>query len=245
MAIKLPEPKYYTFPELVRRWERDENYLRRLILERVLIPSYVINEFARVVKFEFSCPDLPEYESGYWIPEFVKYDVLHGELEEVGSAKLVEADGFYYLLHPWQTTSLNCTFVYFSADKGHQKDSGETCLMLNGQKPLSLDDVMRNGCVMADEVHRLEQAGPDTEQVEPDTSNENKWPWGTHHTDALGHLEAAAKSFWTTYDSDKIGTAPTNKEVSDWLQKERGVTERMADSIASILRADGIRTGPR
>lgn len=77
------------------------------------------------------------------------------------------------------------------------------------------------------------------------SNSQSKWPWGEHHTEALGHLEAAAKAFWTTYDSDKIGTAPTNKEVSDWLQKERGVTERMADSIASILRADGIRPGPR
>lgn len=38
MAIKLPEQKYFTFPELIRRWGCDENDLRRMILERDLNP---------------------------------------------------------------------------------------------------------------------------------------------------------------------------------------------------------------
>lgn len=208
-----------------------------------------MNEFARVVKFKLACDDVPQYKSEYWEPELVKYEVLPGELEEEGSAKyvLVEADGFYYLLHPWQTTSLDCKFRYFSDNKGHQQDSGETCLSLGRQESLSLGDVMKNGVAMVDEVFRLEQAEPDMEQAKPDPKAVAGlcWPWGTHHTAALGHLAAAAKEFWTTYDSDKIGTAPLNKDVSDWLQKEHGVTKSMADSIASMLRGDGIRTGPR
>lgn len=72
-----------------------------------------------------------------------------------------------------------------------------------------------------------------------------KWPWGAHHTDALGHLEAAANRFWVLYDPAEPSTAPTNEMVAGWLRQERGVTKERAAAIASILRADGLRTGPR
>jgi hypothetical protein len=71
------------------------------------------------------------------------------------------------------------------------------------------------------------------------------WPWGNHHTENLGHLEAAALKFWVNYDPSDTSTAVTNKSVADWLIKERKVSQKMANSIASILRADGIPTGPR
>lgn len=71
------------------------------------------------------------------------------------------------------------------------------------------------------------------------------WPWGSHHTERLGQLEAAARRFWVNYDPSDISTAPTNAEVSDWLQKEHEATKTTADSIATILRPDGLPTGPR
>lgn len=74
-----------------------------------------------------------------------------------------------------------------------------------------------------------------------------KWPWGDHHTEALGHLEAAALRFWGAdyYDPADSGTAPLNEDVSGWLQKERGVSKTLATAMASILRLDGLPTGPR
>jgi hypothetical protein len=71
------------------------------------------------------------------------------------------------------------------------------------------------------------------------------WPWGHHHTAALGHLEAAARRFWVNHDPADTSTAPKNTEVSEWLQRERNVTANMANAIASILRMDGLPTGPR
>jgi hypothetical protein len=72
------------------------------------------------------------------------------------------------------------------------------------------------------------------------------WPWGNHHTEMLGHLEAAARRYWGgNYDPLDATTAPTNVTVSEWLQTERKVSRTMADSIASMLRADGLPTGPR
>ena len=75
--------------------------------------------------------------------------------------------------------------------------------------------------------------------------NVNHWPWGSHHTELLGHLEAAAQNFWVNHDPDDLGTLPTNVVVSGWLQKTRGVSKTMANSIASMLRPDGLPTGPR
>lgn len=71
------------------------------------------------------------------------------------------------------------------------------------------------------------------------------WPWGGHHTEALGHLAAAAQRFWVNHDPADSSTAPKNSDVSDWLQTERKVSRNLADSIASILRMDGLPTGPR
>ncbi len=72
------------------------------------------------------------------------------------------------------------------------------------------------------------------------------WPWGNHHTELLGHLDAAARRYWGAgYDPSDTSTASTNATVSEWLQTERKVSRTMADSIASILRADGLPYGPR
>lgn len=72
-----------------------------------------------------------------------------------------------------------------------------------------------------------------------------KWPWGAHHTEQLGHLEAAAQKWWRNYDPGETDTAPTNDMVEDWLINERGVTRNKAKAIASILRADGLPPGRR
>ena len=73
-----------------------------------------------------------------------------------------------------------------------------------------------------------------------------RWPWGNHHTELLGHLEAAARRYWAeNYDPSDATTAPINATVSEWLQMDRKVSKTMADSIASMLRPDRLPTGPR
>jgi len=89
-----------------------------------------------------------------------------------------------------------------------------------------------------------------TSFTEPDGDTSAKvtptlWPWGTHHTEALGHLEAAARKWWLLYDPTDRTTAPTNDMVSEWLQNERGLSQKMADSLASILRPSDLPTGRR
>ena len=71
------------------------------------------------------------------------------------------------------------------------------------------------------------------------------WPWGNHHTEYLGHLEAAARRYWVLYEPSDPTTAPTNDTVSEWLQTEHGISKEKARAIASMLRPDGLPTGPR
>ena len=78
----------------------------------------------------------------------------------------------------------------------------------------------------------------------PSTQGPAGWPWGAHGTKLLGHLDAAARHWWVNFDPLDNTTAPTNQEVSAWLHA-RGVGKAMADKMATILRADGLPTGPR
>jgi hypothetical protein len=72
------------------------------------------------------------------------------------------------------------------------------------------------------------------------------WPWGSYTTNLLDQLAKAAKKFWANpqYDPNDPTTAPTNQAVIDYL-KGQGVTERTAQIMATILRADGLPPGPR
>lgn len=71
-----------------------------------------------------------------------------------------------------------------------------------------------------------------------------KWPWGDHETELLRALAAVADEFWTLYDPEDKSTAPTNEQVIKRL-KQRGVSARTAEVMATILRADGLHPGPR
>jgi len=71
-----------------------------------------------------------------------------------------------------------------------------------------------------------------------------RWPWGAHETTFLQHLHAAADRHWGLYDPADFTTAPTNETVIKWL-KERGVSDRIASSMATILRANDLPSGPR
>jgi hypothetical protein len=72
-----------------------------------------------------------------------------------------------------------------------------------------------------------------------------KWPWGDHETELLRAMAAAAKRFWYNYDPEQLDTAPKSEDVKTWLMDEHGVSDNLAQAIATILRPSGLRTGPR
>ena len=81
--------------------------------------------------------------------------------------------------------------------------------------------------------------------IESEVAPSPGWPWGQYETKLLTKLGLAAKHFWADYDDSKPATAPKNAVVSHWLETEHGVVPRMANMMAQILRADGVRPGPR
>lgn len=85
---------------------------------------------------------------------------------------------------------------------------------------------------------------PRAQETKVSHQSKSRWPWGDHETDLLRKLATAAEKFWKLYDPADATTAPTNQAVVDWLKSE-GVAERNAQVMATILRADGLQTGPR
>jgi hypothetical protein len=109
------------------------------------------------------------------------------------------------------------------------------------------DDCVRawNAALAAHEADQASEARSAIEEGEKSPSPlPSRWPWGDHETDLLRHLAEAGRQWWGTFDPDDHGTAPTNADVVAWLQK-RGVAQRNAEVMATILRADGLPTGPR
>lgn len=87
-----------------------------------------------------------------------------------------------------------------------------------------------------------ELTAPSTQTDVPNRSVE--YPWGSHSTNLLTLLSAAAEKFWSRYDPTDPTTAPTNEQVKDWLI-DRKVSMRIAEAMATILRLDGLPTGRR
>jgi hypothetical protein len=87
-------------------------------------------------------------------------------------------------------------------------------------------------------------APPEIESFDVSSLSADRWPWGSHETELLRHLEDAAKRWWANFDPADNTTAPRNEDVSAWLQA-RSVSTRIADAMATILRADRLPTGPR
>jgi hypothetical protein len=153
-----------------------------------------------------------------------------------------------------ETTNIDGTFVALPGDqergvfllKGILPNSpGEPRRYFPlGQLPQEALVVMRQGAIQ-ELLQRLEGDAPTAVRQPVSVDNAaHPWPWGRHHTKLLGALRAAAAKFWVNFDPSDNTTAPTNEQVSAWLQSQ-GVGKAMADKMATILRADGVPPGPR
>ncbi|OMQ22189.1 hypothetical protein [Serratia oryzae] len=56
-----------------------------------------------------------------------------------------------------------------------------------------------------------------------------------HQSEGLEFVQDAIKELWSTYDEDEPQTAPTKKEVIDYLT-ERGAGKNMAEAVNLVLR---------
>ena len=100
-------------------------------------------------------------------------------------------------------------------------------------------DVLKHGAALDVD------AAADVATEEESSMARGKWPWGSYETQGLRNLAAAAKRLWVNYDPTEPTTAPTKKVAVPLIMKEFGLSRREASAIASMLRADGLKSGPR
>lgn len=98
--------------------------------------------------------------------------------------------------------------------------------------------------IRAEELDELVKANQNIKAELHQSGQKQGLQWGIHETTLLQKLAAASERFWKLYDPADPTTAPTNQQVIDWL-KGQGVSDRTAEVMATILRADGLPTGPR
>lgn len=68
--------------------------------------------------------------------------------------------------------------------------------------------------------------------------------FGRHRTRLLRKLADAYHKHWALYEPDDPTTAPTSETVINWLVAE-GVSRRIAEGMATILRPEGLPAGRR
>lgn len=76
-------------------------------------------------------------------------------------------------------------------------------------------------------------------------SQRGRWPWGDYETERLRILAKAVEKFWVLYAPGERDTAPRNEDVAKWLKKKGISSGTMAESMATILRADDAPRGRR
>ena len=67
-------------------------------------------------------------------------------------------------------------------------------------------------------------------------------PYYGHKSEGLEFVDEAIRQLWSTYDEEDPSTAPTQKEVIDYL-RSKGAGANMADAVNLILRPANLRRG--
>ena len=139
MAIKLPARKYYTFKELKERFQCSKQDLRRLVEEEEITPSfYLCSAQYKGSQLEVGLGPFrdAEFSLSNMTPPCCEY-----------------LEGFYFLVAPDRWPASGLVFDYVSTKaSGHQ--TGDIWFYL--PTVITLDDVLKAGVVMADELARFE-----------------------------------------------------------------------------------------
>ena len=144
--IKLPEKNWFTFSELIQRWQCTELDVIHLLIEGKLVPSYHFSgDFDTFeMKTEGDGDDTHVYLDG------VSGLTKSGEVDQV----FEPVHGLRYLMQPTRVAATEGEFHFFSDSR--QCDVGELCYHI--PEPLSVFEVIKNGVVTAVEVAMFEEA---------------------------------------------------------------------------------------
>jgi len=239
----LPDAPWFTLDEVAARWGTSTEILLRYgFVNHLTLCVYVKN--VKIARFEqrpyflnlFIEGEEPK-EAGRewekveeWRTLFSPLPIYQYVVAEIQNGQRITLTTF---------PSDNMNFSFSDADDDSSK---EPVYMVRGGVEVGLDDVL----IVRREVDRFEReyrigkyAG-----TMPDLGSMGKWPWGNYETSLLKHLAEAAKELWALYDPSEPSTAPTNEQVEKLLVG-RGLSSSMAAKMATILRADGLPSGPR
>lgn len=217
---------YFTYHDLEDRWNVTSVQINTAVLNEKIVPSYFLGRRqARTVAFR-----MDDGEHG----EFFTEDETYPFSEYCGAI-------FVFLRKPVRTGLNKFSFHY----------GCEHALAPMDEVPFwswySFDVPIQSGnheiVFLKSQVEKFEKTYLATvAELEPVKAT--LYPWGGHNTRLLMKLSDVATALWSRYDPLDPSTAPTNEQVRDWLI-ERKVPKRTAETMASILRADGLRMGRR
>lgn len=242
---------YLTFDELRNRWGVTNNDMHDLMRDESLIPAIFCGQRS--------------FKDGYWV--FDPHNGLYNDLNFVSHESKPwrtagDSRNYLFLRCPIIESPKKYRFMALSVDPYDQPDDG----VGEGAKnwfewgcPTENDDLL----FFNDLIEKCEQKHPelrarsslapnpvssgqhnDKDQSANGAQSSDKWPWGNHETALLRKLSEAASKFWALYDPSEPSTAPTNEQVASWLVSN-GTSQRTAEVMATLLRADGLATGPR
>ena len=152
MAITLPKRSYFTFPELMVRWQCEERDFFHLFLENRLVPSYF---FSGEIKFHDYAEETEHREN----------DVFD---EAPMVPKTFMAHELMYLLWPSQKSVHDLSFHVIASTPTGEPASYKPIIyppMSLTDVAYSFRDVMRDGAVMMSEVALFEESAEKPERV--------------------------------------------------------------------------------
>lgn len=143
MAIHIPERNYYTFDELVKRWDCSNDELCFVIISGDLKPCVRINT---------------EVFEQRWVKD--KYLRLAAERTKTSDGNDIKyrPEGWFYVQEPIQTHPFECEFSLVSDDRDPEKEnfSFMPTTWFKLPAPLSISDIRRVGVFLAMEIARYE-----------------------------------------------------------------------------------------
>ena len=161
MTIKLPEKAWFTFQELMERWQCTENDIRRLVIEQSLIPSFRTSEKLTTPDWDFepSEESVPSCALGENSPEgyALAYPVLNHWL---------------YLRLPLRISTFDCEFRLCSFDRDTQKPRTPDDVVGVGlfwnwiPEAMTMKNVICSAAFLLEEVSRFETIHTNQEQHE-------------------------------------------------------------------------------
>lgn len=176
-------------------------------------------------------PDAMQYSKHSWM--MGPYDGPHFELKSFPSDQ--DLDNYRKRLNLLKSNLPNRE--HFSPGKVNMESSNSSGVKL----PEFAAWIKGIGLSIPDELEAI--ACPP--MVPPTEERQQGTRWLNHETTKLTALRLAANRFWGNYDPKDRSTAPKNADVADWLRKTHAIPASVAEQMASILRPDDLKPGPR